>query len=114
MAFNCSDAVLCYLFIEVVLQWRPTIAASAWGGPHVGIDVLVLVHAVLLGGRPVVGASCQLSGGKASYWRMAFRLVFNEIAALVGLATKRRRPPVPERYASQVAVMVTTVRKGAP
>lgn len=41
---------------------------------RLGIDVLELVQAVLLGGRPVVGASRQLGGGKASYWRTAFRL----------------------------------------
>ena len=29
----------------------------------------------------------------------AFRLALDKIAALVGLATKPRRPPVPERYA---------------
>jgi hypothetical protein len=44
----------------------------------------------------------------------AFRLALDEIAALLGLATKPRRPPGPERYALQAAVMVTTVRKGAP
>ena len=51
---------------------------------------------------------------KASYWRTAFRLALDEIAAIAGLATKPRRPPVPERHALQAAVMVTTVRKGAP
>jgi hypothetical protein len=57
-----------------------------------GIDALVLVHAVLLSGRSVVDASQQLGGGKASYWRMAFRLALNEIAALVGLATEAQAP----------------------
>jgi hypothetical protein len=32
---------------------------------------------------------------------MAFRLALDEIAALVGLATKPRRLPVPERYGLQ-------------
>jgi hypothetical protein len=46
---------------------------------------------------------------------MAFRLALDEIAALVGLATnKPKRPPVPERYALQAAVIVTAVRRGAP
>jgi hypothetical protein len=81
---------------------------------RLGVDVLVLVHAVLLGGRSVVDASRALPRAKASYWRTAFRLALDEIAALVGLATKARRPPVPERYALQAAVLVTTVRKSAP
>ena len=61
----------------------------------------------------MVGASRGLGGGKASYWRTAFRLALDEIAAHVGLATKARRPPVPERHALQAAGMVTTVRKSA-
>ena len=82
---------------------------------RLGIDVLQLLQSVLLGGRAVVGASRELGGGgKASYWRAAFRLALDEIAALLGRATKpTRRPPIPERYAVQAAVMVTAVGKGA-
>jgi len=82
---------------------------------RLGVDVLMLVHAVLLSGRLVVDASRALPKTKANYWRTAFRLALDEIAALVGLATgKPKRPPVPERYALQAAVMVTTVPKSAP
>ena len=75
---------------------------------RLGIEVLELLKAVLLGGRAVVGASRELGGGgKASYWRAAFRLALDEIAALLGLAIKpARRPPVPERHALQAAAMV--------
>jgi hypothetical protein len=82
---------------------------------RLGVDVLTLVRAVLLEGRSVISASRGLAGGKAGYWRMAFRLALDEIATLVGLATNRpKRPPVPERYALQTAMMVAAVRKGAP
>jgi hypothetical protein len=44
-----------------------------------------------------------------------FRFLLDEIAALVGLATNRpKRPPVPEHYALQAAVMVAVVRKSSP
>ena len=56
----------------------------------------------------MVDASRGLPRAKPAYWRMSFRLALDEIAALVGLATKPRRPPVPERYALEAAVMVTT------
>jgi hypothetical protein len=82
---------------------------------RLGVDALVLVHGVLLGGRSVVDASRALPNTKANYWRTAFRLALDEIAALAGLATNRpKRPPVPERYALQAAAIVATVRKSAP
>jgi hypothetical protein len=81
---------------------------------RLGIDALALLHAVLLGGRSVASASRQLAAGDVSYWRMAFRLALDKIAALVGLATKPTRPALPERYALQAAVLATTVRKSAP
>jgi hypothetical protein len=46
---------------------------------RLGIDALVLVHAVLLGGRSVVDASRGLPKAKASYWRTAFRFALDEI-----------------------------------
>jgi hypothetical protein len=81
---------------------------------RLGIDALALLHAVLLGGRSVASASRQLAAGDVSYWRLAFRLALDKIAALVGLATKPTRPALPERYALQAAVLATTVRKSAP
>jgi hypothetical protein len=78
---------------------------------RLGVDVLELMQAVLLGGRSVVDASRALPTAKASYWRTAFRLALDEIAAFAGLTTTQpKRPPVPERYALQAAVMVATVR----
>jgi hypothetical protein len=42
-------------------------------------------------------------------------MALDEIGALAGLTTDRpKRPPVPERYALQAAVMVATVRNSAP
>jgi len=79
-----------------------------------GVDALELVRAVLLEGRSVVDASRGLGGGKANYWRTAFRLALDEIAALAGLATKPRRPPVPERCAVQTAAIVTVAMKSSP
>src|SRR5262249_26122748 len=63
---------------------------------RLGIDVLKLMQAVLLGGRSVAGASRQ-GGWKAGHWRTAFRPALAEIAAMAGIATdKRKRPPVSE------------------
>jgi hypothetical protein len=74
-----------------------------------------VLQAVLLEGTPGCRRVRQLGGGKASYWRTAFRLVLDEITELAGLAIdKPERPPVPERYALQAAVMVATVGRGRP
>jgi hypothetical protein len=77
---------------------------------RLGVDVLELMQAVLLGGRSVAGASRQ-GGRKASYWCTAFRLALDEIAAIAGIATaKPKRPPVPEGCALKTAALVATVR----
>ena len=79
-----------------------------------GIDVLVLVHAVLLGGRSIASAARQQPGGMpVKFWACAFRLALDEVAALAGLATKPERQPLPERCALQAAVMVASVLKVA-
>jgi hypothetical protein len=79
---------------------------------RLGCDVLMLVHAVLLGGRSVASATRDQPGAAdINYWRAAFRLALDEIAALAGLATKQPvRPALPEKCALQAAVMLATVQ----
>jgi len=78
---------------------------------RLGIDALVFVHAVLLGGKSVASASRRQPGGLSpKIWSAILRLSLDEIAALAGLATKPTRPALPERYALQAAVLATTVR----
>jgi hypothetical protein len=79
---------------------------------RLGVDTLVLVHAVLLTGRSVASAARDQPGAAdINYWRAAFRLALDEIAALAGLATKQPvRPALPEKCALQAAVMLATVQ----
>jgi len=68
--------------------------------------------------RSSASASHQLAADDVCHWRMAFRLALDEIAALVGLATKPKRPPMPARPRADALRLVdsgdvATVRKSA-
>ena len=68
--------------------------------------------------RSSASASHQLAADDVGHWRMAFRLALDEIAALVGLATKPKRPPMPARPRADALRLVdsgdvATVRKSA-
>ncbi len=77
---------------------------------RLGFDAVTLVRTVLLEGSSVASAARRQLAGTVKFWRTVLQLALDEIAAIAGLATRPRRPAVPEGVSLRVAAIAATVQ----